>query len=212
MKSDFDTVYLKGITKEMIESQDYIYDDMSPMVIKMEVFDKSDKNAIRMIIKDKSGKEKNIDGPDKITIFIDEIKSRYKQQKYDKTYLNMAKEWSNLSHCSRMKVGALIVKDDMIISDGYNGTPTGFDNQCELDPDTTHWYVIHGEANAILKCARRGQSYDGATLYLTHSPCKDCSKLILQSGIKRLVYVDEYRDGSGINFLETTGIEIVKYG
>jgi dCMP deaminase len=211
MKSKFDTLYLKGITKDMIESQGYIYDDMSPMVIDMKVVDNSDKNAIRMIIKDKSGKENNIDGSDKITNFIDEIKSRYKQQKYDKTYLNMAKEWSNLSHCSRMKVGALIVKDDMIISDGYNGTPTGFDNQCELDPDTTHWYVIHGEANAILKCARRGQSCDGATLYLTHSPCKDCSKLILQSGIKRLVYVDEYRDRSGLDFLEQTGIEIVKY-
>ena len=211
MKSEFDTEYLKDITKDMIESQGYLYDDMSPMVINMKVVDNSDKNAIRMIIKDKSGKENNIDGIDKITDFIDEIKSRYKQQRYDKTYLNMAKEWAKLSHCSRMKVGALIVKDDMIISDGYNGAPTGFDNVCELNPETTHWYVIHGEANAILKCARRGQSCDGATLYLTHSPCKECSKLILQSGIKRLVYLDEYRDRSGINFLETTGIEIVKY-
>ena len=203
--------YLDGITKDMIESQGYLYNDMSPMVIGMEVIDNSDKNAMRMIIKDKSGKENNIDGSDKIIDFIGEIKSRYKQQRYDKTYLNMAKEWAKLSHCSRMQVAALIVKDDMIISDGYNGTPTGFDNVCELNPDTTHWYVIHGEANAILKCARRGQSCDGATLYLTHSPCKDCSKLILQSGIKRLVYLDEYRDRSGLDFLEKTGIEIIKY-
>jgi dCMP deaminase len=176
MKSDFETKYLKGITKDMIESQGYLYDDMSPMVINMEVVDKSDKDSIRMIIKDKSGKENNIDGSDKITNFIDEIKTRYKQQRYDTTYLNMAKEWSNLSHCSRMKVGALIVKDGMIISDGYNGTPTGFDNVCELNPETTHWHVLHGEANAILKCAKIGQSCDGATLYLTHSPCRDCSK------------------------------------
>ncbi len=134
-----------------------------------------------------------------------------KQERYDRAYLNMALEWAKLSHCSRMKVGALIVKNDMIISDGYNGTPTGFDNQCELNPETTHWYVIHGEANAILKCARTGQSCHESTLYLTHSPCKDCSKLILQAGIKRLVYLDEYRDRSGLDFLETTGIEIVKY-
>jgi dCMP deaminase len=202
--------YLEGITKDMIESQGYLYDDMSPIIIDMKVVDNSDKNAIRMIIKDKSGKENNIDGINKITDFINGIKSRYKQQRYDKTYLNMAKEWAKLSHCSRMQVGALIVKDDMIISDGYNGTPTGFDNVCELNPDTTHWYVIHGEANAILKCARRGQSCDGATLYLTHSPCKDCSKLILQSGIKRLVYLDEYRDKSGLDFLKQTGIELCK--
>jgi len=203
--------YLEGITKEMIESQGYLYEEMSPMVIDMKVVDNSDKNAIRMIIKDKSGKEKIVDGEDQIKSFVDEIKSRYKQQRYDKTYLKMALEWAKLSHCSRMKVGALIVKDDMIISDGYNGTPTGFDNQCELDPDTTHWYVIHGEANAILKCARNGQSCQDATLYLTHSPCKDCSKLILQAGIKRLVYLNEYRDRSGLEFLENTGIEIVKY-
>ena len=136
MKSEFDNLYLEGITKDMIESQGYIYDDMSPMVINM-VVDKSDKNAIRMIIKDKSGKEINIDGSDKITNFIDEIKSRYKQQKYDKTYLSMATEWAKLSHCSRKQVGALIVKNGMIISDGYNGTPTGFDNSCENgDGDT----------------------------------------------------------------------------
>ena len=111
MKSEFDTLYLKDITKEMIESQGYIYDDMSPVVIGMEVINKSDKDSIRMIIKDKSGKEKNIDGPDKITNFIDEIKSKYKQQRYDKTYLKMATEWGKLSHCSRKQVGALIVKN-----------------------------------------------------------------------------------------------------
>jgi len=203
--------YLEGITKEMIESQGYLYEEMSPMVIDMKVVDNSDKNAIRLIIKDKSGKEKIVDGEDQIKSFVDEIKSRYKQQRYDKTYLKMALEWAKLSHCSRMKVGALIVKDGMIISDGYNGTPTGFDNVCELNPEATHWYVLHGEANAILKCARKGQSCEGATLYLTHSPCRDCSKLILQSGIKRLVYSKEYRDNQGVDFLKQTGIEIVKY-
>jgi len=135
-----------------------------------------------------------------------------KQEKYDRTYLNMAKEWSKLSHCSRMKVGALIVKNNMIISDGYNGTPTGFDNSCETDENETHWYVIHGEANAILKCAKHGHSCEGATLYQTHSPCKDCSKLILQSGIKRLVYIEDYKDISGLEFLKEAKIEIVKYG
>ena len=134
-----------------------------------------------------------------------------KQERYDKTYLEMAKEWSNLSHCTRKQVGALIVKNGMIISDGYNGTPTGFDNACEIDDGTTSWSVIHGEANAILKCARHGHSCDGATLYQTHSPCKDCSKLILQSGIKRLVYVIEYKDTSGLDFLKEAGIEIKKY-
>jgi dCMP deaminase len=203
--------YLEGITKDIIESQGYHYDDMSPMIIGMEVVDNSDKNAIRMIIKDKSGKEKIIDGEKQIKSFVDEIKNRYKQQRYDKTYLNMATEWSKLSHCTRLQVGALIVKDGMIISDGYNGSPSGFDNNCELNPETSHWYVLHGEANAILKCAKRGQSCDGATLYLTHSPCKECSKLILQAGIKRLVYSEDYRDNQGVDFLKQTGIEIIKY-
>lgn len=132
-----------------------------------------------------------------------------KQNRYDLAYINMATEWSKLSHCSRKQVGALIVKDGMIISDGYNGTPTGFENNCELD-GLTKWYVIHGEANAILKCARHGQSCDGATLYQTHSPCKDCSKLILQSGIKRLVYREDYKDTDGLDFLRQAGIEIKK--
>ena len=134
-----------------------------------------------------------------------------KQQKYDLTYLNMAKEWAKLSHCTRKQVGALIVKNGMIISDGYNGTPTGFDNKCETEIGETNWFVIHGEANAILKCARHGHSCDGATLYQTHSPCKDCSKLILQSGIKRLVYLEDYKDTSGIDFLREAGVEIKKY-
>jgi dCMP deaminase len=134
-----------------------------------------------------------------------------KQEKYDRAYLNMAKEWANLSHCTRKQVGALIVKNGMIISDGYNGTPSGFDNVCETSQNETHWYVIHGEANAILKCAKHGHSCDGATLYQTHSPCKDCSKLILQSGIKRLVYIEDYKDLSGLEFLKNSGVEIVKY-
>ena len=203
--------YLEGITKDMIESQDYLYDDMGPMIIDMEVIDNSDKNSIRMIIKDKSGKEKLIDGEDNIISFIDEIKLRYKQQKYDKTYLSMATEWSKLSHCSRKQVGALIVKNGMIISDGYNGTPTGFDNSCENGDGDTNWYVIHGEANAILKCAKHGLSCEGGTLYKTHSPCRDCSKLILQSGIKRLVYLHDYKDTSGLDFLREANIEIIKY-
>lgn len=132
-----------------------------------------------------------------------------KQERYDLAYINMATEWSKLSHCSRKQVGALIVRDGMIISDGYNGTPTGFENSCELD-GLTKWYVIHGEANAILKCARHGQSCDGATLYQTHSPCKDCSKLILQSGIKRLVYREDYKDTDGLEFLKQAGVEIKK--
>jgi dCMP deaminase len=135
-----------------------------------------------------------------------------KQERYDLTYMNMATEWAKLSHCTRKKVGALIVKNGMIISDGYNGTPTGFENSCEIDNghNLTKWYVIHGEANAILKCAKHGHSCDGATLYQTHSPCKDCSKLILQSGIKRLVYREDYKDTSGLEFLSKAGVEIKK--
>ena len=134
-----------------------------------------------------------------------------KQTKYDIAYLNMAKEWSKLSHCKRKQVGALIVKNGMVISDGYNGTPTGFDNSCENESGETNWFVIHGEANAILKCAKHGHSCDGATLYQTHSPCRDCSKLILQSGIKRLVYLEDYKDRSGIDFLKRSKIEVIKY-
>ena len=133
-----------------------------------------------------------------------------KQTKYDIVYLKMAREWSDLSHCERKKVGALIVKNGMIISDGYNGTPSGYDNCCETEEWTTHLYVIHGEANAILKCAKHGQSCDGATIYQTHSPCKDCSKLILQSGIKRLVYAEDYKDSDGVDFLRESGLIVEK--
>ena len=111
-----------------------------------------------------------------------------KQTKYDKAYLKMALEWGELSYCKRRKVGALIVKDNMIISDGYNGTPTGFENICEDDEGYTKWYVLHAEANAIAKVSSSTQSTKGATLYITLSPCRECSKLIFQSGIKRVVY------------------------
>ncbi len=132
-----------------------------------------------------------------------------KQLKYDVAYLKMAKEWAKLSYCKRKQVGALIVKGKMIISDGYNGTPTGFENSCEDDENDTKWYVLHAEANAILKVASSTQSCKGATLYITLSPCKECSKLIHQSGIKRLVYTNAYKDDSGLRFLEKAGIELV---
>lgn len=131
-----------------------------------------------------------------------------KQLKYDKAYLRIAREWSKLSHCERKKVGALIVKNRMIISDGYNGTPTGFENYCEDDEGYTKWYVLHAEANAILKVAASTQSCQGATLYITMSPCKECSKLIHQSGIKRLVYQVAYKDNSGLEFLAKAGVEL----
>lgn len=135
--------------------------------------------------------------------------SEKKQTKYDNAYLRMAGEWAKLSYCERKKVGAIIVKDNMIISDGYNGTPSGYENCCENENGETNWYVLHAEANAILKVAKSTQSADGATLYITLSPCKECSKLIIQSGIKRVVYRDEYKDTSGIEFLKTYGIETV---
>lgn len=131
-----------------------------------------------------------------------------KQARYDHAYMRMAVEWSRLSHCRRKKVGALIVKDGMIISDGYNGTPTGFPNDCEDENGMTRWYVLHAEANAIMKVARSTNNAQGATLYLTHSPCKECSKLVLQSGIKRLVYLDPYKDTSGLDLLEKGGVLI----
>ena len=120
----------------------------------------------------------------------------------------MAEEWSKLSYCKRRQVGALIVKDKMIISDGYNGTPSGFENICEDDEGYTKWYVLHAEANAIAKVSGSTQSTDGATLYITLSPCKECSKLIHQSGIKRLVYIEQYKDKSGLDFLNDAGVEI----
>ena len=132
-----------------------------------------------------------------------------KQEKYDRTYLKMAKEWATLSHCKRKKVGALIVKDKMIISDGYNGTPSKFDNCCEDENGNTKWNVLHAEANAILKIASSTQSCKDATLYITLSPCKQCSKLIHQAGFKRLVFAQKYKDISGLDFLEKTAIELV---
>jgi dCMP deaminase len=131
-----------------------------------------------------------------------------KQHKYDVAYLRMAEEWSKLSYCKRRQVGALIVKDKMIISDGYNGTPTGFENFCEDDEGYTKWYVLHAEANAISKVASSTQSCKGATLYITLSPCKECSKLIHQAGITRLVYLHEYKDNSGVKFLDKAGVSI----
>jgi len=131
-----------------------------------------------------------------------------KQEKYDRAYLRMAAEWAKLSHCNRKQVGALIVKNKTIISDGYNGTPSGFTNACEDDQGETHWYVLHAEANAILKVAKSTQNAEGATLYITLSPCKGCSKLIIQAGIKRVVYLKQYKDQSGVEFLEKFGIDV----
>ncbi len=131
-----------------------------------------------------------------------------KQNKYDKAYLRLAKEWGKLSYCERKQVGAIIVRDKMIISDGYNGSPSGFENCCEDENGLTQWYVLHAEANAILKVARSTQTCEGATLYITLSPCKDCSKLIHQSGIKRVVYLEGYKDNSGLEFLEKAGVQV----
>lgn len=132
--------------------------------------------------------------------------SAEKQKRYDHAYLKMAQTWGELSHCKRKKVGALIVKDRMIISDGYNGTPSGFENTCEDKEHFTKWYVLHAEANAILKVAASTQSCVGATLYITLSPCKECSKLIHQAGIKRVVFSKAYKDNSGLVFLKKAGV------
>ena len=131
-----------------------------------------------------------------------------KQLKYDRAYLKMALEWAKLSYCERKKVGALIVKDRMIISDGYNGTPSGFENVCEDENHYTKWYVLHAEANAIMKVAASTQSCQDATLYITLSPCKECSKLIHQAGIRRVVYHKKYKDAMGLEFLSQAGIEL----
>ncbi len=129
-----------------------------------------------------------------------------KTKKYDVAYLKIAETWGKLSYCKRRQVGAIIVKNRMIISDGYNGTPTGFENICEDEDNYTKWYVLHAEANAILKVAASTQSCEGATLYITLSPCRECSKLIHQAGIKRVVYSVEYKDRSGLDFLEKAGV------
>ena len=134
-----------------------------------------------------------------------------KQYRYDRSYLRMTLEWAKLSHCKKKQVGALIVKNGMIISDGYNGTPSGFNNCCEDKNQKTYWYVLHAEANAILKTASSNHNCSGATLYLSMSPCRDCSKLILQAGIKRLVFIEKYKDISGLDFLKEAGIEILQF-
>ena len=131
-----------------------------------------------------------------------------KQAQYDRAYLEMAQTWGELSYCKRKKVGAIIVKDRMIISDGFNGTPSGFENICEDEEYDTKWYVLHAEANAILKVASSTQSCKGATLYITLSPCRECSKLIFQSGIIRVVYSKEYKDSSGLDFLRKAGVDL----
>ncbi|MBP5539800.1 MAG: dCMP deaminase family protein [Bacteroidales bacterium] len=129
-------------------------------------------------------------------------------QKFDKRYLQMAGIWAQNSYCKRRQVGALIVKDKMIISDGYNGTPSGFENQCEDENGVTKVYVLHAEANAITKVAKSGNSSEGATLYVTASPCVECAKLIIQSGIRRVVFRDAYRITDGIDLLRRAGIEV----
>lgn len=135
--------------------------------------------------------------------------NKIKQKKYDTAYIRMASEWAKLSYCKRRQVGAIIVKDKMIISDGYNGTPSGFENNCEDEEGFTKWHVLHAEANAILKVAGSTQSCKEATLYITMSPCKECSKLIHQSGITRVVYKTAYKDTSGLEFLERANVELV---
>ncbi len=131
-----------------------------------------------------------------------------KQQEFDKRYARMALIWAENSYCTRRKVGALVVKDRMIISDGYNGTPTGFENICEDDNNTSKPYVLHAEANAITKLAKSSNSSEGATLYVTASPCIECAKLIIQAGIKRVVYTEKYRLTDGIDLLERAGIVV----
>ena len=142
-----------------------------------------------------------------------------KQHLLDVTYIKMALVWAELSHAIRKKVGALIVKNNTIIADGFNGTPSGFENECEIAINNedgsfreyqTKWYVLHAESNALAKVAKSTQSCEGATLYITYSPCTDCSKLILQSGIKRVVYLEEYRDVAGLDFLRRAGVEVKK--
>ena len=135
-----------------------------------------------------------------------------KQNKFDQRYLEMARIWAQNSYCQRRQVGALVVKDGMIISDGYNGTPSGFENICEDDSNVTKPYVLHAEANAITKLARSSNNSEGATIYITASPCIECAKLIIQSGIKRVVYGEKYRLTDGVDLLERAGIEVVYLG
>ena len=132
-----------------------------------------------------------------------------KQQKFDLRYLEMARIWAKNSYCQRRQVGALVVKDGMIISDGYNGTPSGFENVCEDENNVTKPYVLHAETNAITKLARSNNNSEGATIYITASPCIECAKLIIQSGIKRVVYGEKYRLTDGVDLLERAHIETI---
>ena len=134
-----------------------------------------------------------------------------RQRKFDKHYLEMAAIWAKNSYCKRRQVGALLVKDKMIISDGFNGTPAGFENQCEDENDVTKPYVLHAEANAITKVAKSGNSSEGVTLYITTSPCIECAKLIIQSGIERVVYSEEYRKSEGIELLKRANIKVENF-
>ena len=136
------------------------------------------------------------------------MKDTGKQRLLDLRYLRMAAIWAENSYCQRRKVGALVVKEKMIISDGYNGTPSGFENVCEDAPGVTHPYVLHAEANAITKLARSGNNSDQATLYVTASPCIECAKLIIQAGIRRVVYAEQYRLTDGIDLLRRAGVEV----
>jgi dCMP deaminase len=135
-----------------------------------------------------------------------------KQRKFDQRYLEMARIWAKNSYCTRRQVGALVVKNNMIISDGYNGTPSGFENVCEDDNGITKPYVLHAEANAITKLARSSNNSEGATIYITASPCIECAKLIIQAGIKRVVYGEKYRLTDGLELLNRAGIEVVYLG
>ena len=137
------------------------------------------------------------------------MESNDKQLKLDTRYLKMARVWAENSYCVRRQVGALVVKDKMIISDGYNGTPSGFENVCEDENNVTKPYVLHAEANAITKLARSSNNSDGATIYITASPCIECAKLIIQAGIRRVVYGEQYRLTDGIDLLRRAGIEVV---
>ena len=137
------------------------------------------------------------------------MESNEKQRRFDLRYLQMAKIWAQNSYCQRRQVGALVVKDGMVISDGYNGTPSGFENICEDENNVTKPYVLHAEANAITKLARSNNNSDGSTIYITASPCIECAKLIIQAGIKRVVYGEQYRLTDGIDLLKRAGIETI---
>lgn len=140
-----------------------------------------------------------------------ESQNEDRKRMFDKNYLDMAAIWAKNSYCKRRQVGALLVKNRMIISDGFNGTPSGFENQCEDENNTTKPYVLHAEANAITKVAKSGNSSEGATLYITTAPCIECAKLIIQAGIIRVVYAEEYRMSEGIELLKRAGIEVVNF-